>query len=384
MIVHLVPHTHDDVGWLKTVDEYFSGAKYNIQKAGVELVIETVMRELIADPNKRFSYVEMKFFSMWWKYQTEGLKNEVRKLVKEERLEFLNAGWSMHDEACPHFEDMINNMLHGHQFLSREFGVKPRVGWHIDPFGHSSANPRLFADMGFDAWIFSRLDHQDKEKRLANNELEFIWRPFFDHNGKQNQIFTHTMYGHYSAPKGFNFDTTSGDDPIEDNPKLETYNVDDKIVAFRALMDDRRQHYRNSKNLFCVMGDDFQYANAKQNFMGMDKLIKHFNAKYTDMQLQYSTPSIYLRAIAAENPDAKWPTKYDDMMPYSDKDEAFWTGYFTSRANAKDYVRRASHNLFASNKLYGLEVIAQDKNTPDHVQEILTVKNKMMDAMGIL
>lgn len=94
------------------------------------------------------------------------MKDSVRMLVREGRLEFVNAGWSMHDEATTHYEDMINNMALGHAFLDQEFGVKPRIGWHVDPFGHSTANPRLFAEMGFDAWFFARIDYQDKEKRL--------------------------------------------------------------------------------------------------------------------------------------------------------------------------------------------------------------------------
>ena len=29
--VHLVPHSHDDVGWLKTIDQYFVGSNNSIQ-----------------------------------------------------------------------------------------------------------------------------------------------------------------------------------------------------------------------------------------------------------------------------------------------------------------------------------------------------------------
>ncbi len=69
------------------------------------------------DPKKKFTYVEMKFLSMWWSEQTEQTKTNVRMLVNQGRLEIVNAGWSMHDEACPHYEDMINNMMEGHRFL---------------------------------------------------------------------------------------------------------------------------------------------------------------------------------------------------------------------------------------------------------------------------
>ena len=61
----------------------------------------------------------------------------------------------MHDEACPIYEDVIDNMKIGHEFILEEFGVKPRIGWSIDPFGHSNANARMLAEMGFDAFFFA-------------------------------------------------------------------------------------------------------------------------------------------------------------------------------------------------------------------------------------
>ena len=44
--VHLVPHTHDDTGWLKTVDEYFSGSNNTIQHANVGRLISSVVESL--------------------------------------------------------------------------------------------------------------------------------------------------------------------------------------------------------------------------------------------------------------------------------------------------------------------------------------------------
>ena len=40
--VHLVPHSHDDPGWIKTVDEYFVGSKTKISNSGVGYILGTM------------------------------------------------------------------------------------------------------------------------------------------------------------------------------------------------------------------------------------------------------------------------------------------------------------------------------------------------------
>ena len=57
----MVPHTHVDLGWLKTVSEYYS---YHTDAVG--RVIGGVIEQLLLDPKRRFTWVEMKFFTIWW------------------------------------------------------------------------------------------------------------------------------------------------------------------------------------------------------------------------------------------------------------------------------------------------------------------------------
>ena len=51
----------------------------------------------------------------------------------------------------------------------------PRIGWQIDPFGHSSENARLFKWLGFDGLFFARNDYREKEQMIANKTLDLIW-----------------------------------------------------------------------------------------------------------------------------------------------------------------------------------------------------------------
>lgn len=198
--MHVIPHSHDDVGWLKTVNQYFDGTRKDVQFNNVGVELGAIMEALQTNPQRTFSEVEMKFFTMWWDTQSDHTKENVRKLVRNGQLEIINAGWSMHDEACPTYEDMLNNMMIGHEFILKEFGVKPRIGWSIDPFGHSNTNVRFFAEMGFDAWFFARLDFQDKERRLNDREMEFVWRPYSKSMGNDLQILSVAFKNHYSSP----------------------------------------------------------------------------------------------------------------------------------------------------------------------------------------
>ncbi|KAK8540344.1 hypothetical protein V6N13_038897 [Hibiscus sabdariffa] len=255
--VHLVAHSHDDVGWLKTVDQYYVGSNNSIQGACVQNVLDSIVPALLADKNRK------------------------------------NGGMCMHDEAAPHYIDMIDQTTLGHRFIKQEFNFTPRIGWQIDPFGHSAVQAYLLsAEVGFDSLFFSRIDYQDRAKRKNEKSLEVVWRGSKS-LGSSAQIFAGVFPENYEPPSKFYYEVNDDSPIVQDDMELFDYNVPERVNEFvaAALSQDKRVH------------------------------------------ALYSTPSIYTNAKYATN--EAWPLKTDDFFPYADHINAYWTGYFTSRPALK-------------------------------------------------
>ena len=94
------------------------------------------------------------------------------------RLEFISGGWCMNDEASTHYNSIIDQHTLGAQFLRDQFGdcARPKIGWQIDPFGHSREQASLLAQMGFDGLFFGRADYQDIQARNQSKTKEMVWK----------------------------------------------------------------------------------------------------------------------------------------------------------------------------------------------------------------
>jgi hypothetical protein len=338
--IHVVPHTHDDAGWLWTVDQYYEGT--GGAPMSVKRILDNFVLSLNDRPDRTFIYVEMAFFTKWYKEQKEEVKLQVKKLLKEGRFEFINGGYVMHDEAASYYQHFIDQMRLGLQFLKEEFDFTPEIAWFIDPFGHSAANAYVLAKMGFTKIAFVRIDYKEKNIRRAEKNLEFYWVPFNEMDS-QVKMFTHVTYDHYCLPGG-----------MDDFANDRELNLSQEEVASRSETIYNNLKTWNSgfrhKNLMLMYGCDFTHNARDSNYKNVEAVMDYINNNRKDMKLVYSTPSKYFQSVFEQVKD--WPNVYNnqDFFPYADDAYSYWSGYVTSRPFLKGLVRETGNYLTSSSR----------------------------------
>ena len=236
--------------------------------------------------------------------------------------------------------------------------ANPRVGWQIDPFGHSATHASLLtAALGLDATFFSKYDYQDHNIRRNTKELELLWSPS-PSLGAAGAVWTGTFpnLGDYGPPPGLCFDyfcQSTENDPVQADRSLQDYNLDEKV---QRLLDYAQWQASVTKgdvdtmNIMFYLGSDFQYEAANEWFQSLDLLIDAVNSlPNSTVRAMYSTPSLYTYARYAEG--LTWQVKHDDFFPYGISANAYRTGFYTSRPALKRYVRELSHQLQVARQL---------------------------------
>lgn len=373
---HIVPHSHDDVGWLLTPERYYDGC-YD-PAGGVQSIIGTMVDALAANKSRTFVQVESYFFNRWWQRQDNATKQKCRDVTDSGQFTFINGGWSMHDEACVHQESAIANMAIGAQFIKQELKANLTIGWHIDPFGHASTTPRIMAQMGFNGFFFWRTDYEQREYMLQTKTLETMWDPS-PSIGDPVQMFTSILYNDYcvgcevSGESGFPmcpspfccydceqvqalpswaqyFDRIHARDRRQTKVHevgrfFRTESIDatrmrtsDLASMFAAHISEYAANFRTNQVLI-PWGCDFQHIDASTSFALMDDVLTEINNNpdlYGIYGL-YSTPQQYIDAV--KNLDYSWPVNKFDYFLDSDNGHAYWSGYFSSRAEYKRFER---------------------------------------------
>ncbi|EFA78443.1 hypothetical protein PPL_09095 [Heterostelium album PN500] len=371
--VFLIPHSHCDVGWVQTYEQYYT--------ENVTVILTGVIESLLKDPSKRFNWAEV-----WWSEQTDWTKSMVRELVQNQQLEFIGGGWAQNDEAVAHYQAVINQMTLGHQFLLGEFGVTPKVGWQIDPFGASNLTPMLFRLMGFQYHVIDRVDQRLKYQFNASPDIvgsgsliddrsfEFNWYPSASYS-RSLSIFTHILDDHYNTPEicyqnasdpvnitctGFDFESNP-----QINPPITPENIAERADILLEIVRQRSLYYRHN-NLLVPFGSDFSFQEASMQFGNMDLLIAYINSNSSyNVNIRYATLSEYFQAVEMETQPSDFPDVSDtDYFTYTQclaNDYAnfnncinYWSGYFTSFPLLKQTVRDSDSILRSIEILFSL------------------------------
>ena len=161
--VHMIGHGHIDPTWLWRWTEGYEEVRATFRSA-LDRMNET--------PDFRFTASSACFYA-WIRDCEPALFEEIRRRVKEGRWEIAGGWWVEPDCNLPEGESFVRHGLYSQLFLQREFGIRARVGFNPDSFGHAGTLPQIYKKMGIEYYVYMRPD-ATHEMRYPNGTT-FWW-----------------------------------------------------------------------------------------------------------------------------------------------------------------------------------------------------------------
>ncbi|XP_075991466.1 alpha-Mannosidase class II b [Anticarsia gemmatalis] len=361
--VIVVPHSHNDPGWLKTFEQYFDWKTKNI--------INNIVQKLNQHPNMTFIWTEISFLNSWWERSHPVKQKALKKLIKEGRLEITTGGWVMPDEACTHIYALIDQFIEGHHWVKTNLGVSPKTGWSIDPFGHGPTVPYLLDKSGLEGTIIQRIHYAWKQWLAQRQIEEFYWITGW--NTKKPSMIVHnqpfdiysiksTCGPHPSICLSFDFRKIPGE-YSEYTAKHEPITDQNLQSKSKTLIEeyDRIGSLTPHNVVLVPLGDDFRYEYAEEfdaQYINYMKMFNYINAHKDQFnaEVQFGTPLDYFDAVKERHQNI--PTLKGDFFVYSDifseGKPAYWSGYYTTRPYIKILARQTEHHLRSAEIMFTL------------------------------
>jgi alpha-mannosidase len=362
--VIVMPHSHTDPGWLKTIEGYFATATKNI--------MNNMVNKLTEHKNMTFIWTEMSYLSMWWDGAQPDMRKKLRQLLDSGRLEVPTGGWVMTDEANVDLFSMIDQLVEGHTFLRDVLGVIPESSWSVDSFGHGGTFPHLLAKSGIDNMVIMRIHYAWKEYLARHQQGEFLWKQPWEVDGSEAPLchnFPYDIYSikhscgpHPSTCLGFDFRHVEG----EFNEFSMAYTPID-AANLKTRSELLLEQYGRTGSLLphnvvlVPLGDDFRYntpTEFDQQYHNYMQIMQFINSNDYNAEITFGTLTDYFREVRARQTEFK--TLSGDFFVYSDifseGQPAYWSGYYSTRPHLKLLSRQLASGLRATEILFTMAV----------------------------
>lgn len=370
--VIIIPHSHNDPGWLKTFDGYFMAYTAHI--------LNNMADKLAKYKDMTFVWSEISFFSRWWNSlkNRPHLRDLVRQFLRNGQLEILTGGWVMTDEAAAHYYAIVDQLVEGHQWLKTNLGIKPHTGWSIDSFGHSSTVPYILREAGMKNIAIQRTHYAWKAYLAEKRHLDFWWRQEFDNFASNNhtsdilcQMMPFDLYSikHSCGPDPdvclqFDFRRIPG----EYSESRASPITPEKLAERAELL---LGQYGRTASLFphnvalIPLGDDFRYNHEEewdQQYENYAKIMEYINSREEwNAHVRFGTLKDYFNIVHKRMNYLGYeniPTLTGDFHVYGDiygeGHPSYWSGYYTTRPYWKQLCRDLQYWLRSAEILYSL------------------------------